>query len=300
MKPVFMSLFLVAALAAFSLQAQPAKEEPKIAAIINGEIITVDRVSELYDQLSPQMHESYERAGGKITFLQKYLIAKRLVLQEAAKTNFAQKPEVQSRVIEARDAVVYDQYIRQVVGASVVSEGDMRAYYEAHKSEFSEPEMVKARHIIVTPTEGTGVVNATQNDAKSPEAASMKIQMIAAQLARGASFNELATQLSEDGSASLGGDLGWFPREKMVAAFDAVAFSLEKGKISPIVETEFGYHIVKVEDRRAARVRPLSEVHELVRDRLLTEHGEQVLAEVNSLTMQLRAASRVSVYPENF
>ncbi len=132
--------------------------------------------------------------------------------------------------------------------------------YKENLSKYTTPEQVRARHILV---------KFNQQKKKSQVAAKVKIQKAIERL-KSESFAVVAKDLSEDpGSASKGGDLGFFKRGQMVKAFEEVAFSLEKGKVSSIVESDFGYHIIKVEDKKDKYVKPLKEVELLVASDLL-------------------------------
>jgi peptidyl-prolyl cis-trans isomerase D len=117
---------------------------------------------------------------------------------------------------------------------------------------FRMPERVKARHILIK-TQG-------KSDAEK-KAALAKAQDILKQLKAGADFNQLAMKNSEDTSnAPKGGDLGWFVRGQMVPEFDKAAFAMKQGDLSDIVNTDFGYHIIKIDEKENARVKPFEEV----------------------------------------
>jgi peptidyl-prolyl cis-trans isomerase C len=279
-------------------QPEPAKPQPKIAATVNGEVITVEELERHYARLSPQMREQYEKNGGKMQFLDWY-INKRLVVQEAIKQRYEKTPEGAFDVEAAREAALFDSYIRNVVASSIVSESDIVAYYEANKEQFKAPPMIRARHIIATPTAGN-IVNTTGDDAKNDAEALEKIRRISIQLnASKGSFAEAAAQFSEDGSATSGGDLGWFPRGKMVPEFEEVAFTLKTGEISHVVKTQFGYHLIQLVDRRDEGYLPLSELRGDIQEGLLRERGDKIMQEVQMLTRELRDLAKVSINREN-
>lgn len=157
------------------------------------------------------------------------------------------------------------RYINEVVGHVLASDEEVKAHYEAHKDKYATPE-VKARHILVRVEPGAS--EETVNQARA------KIEDIKKQLDRGADFAELANKYSDDKSnAEDGGDLGWFGRGVMVKEFEEAAFALEVGKISDPVKTQFGFHLIKVDDKR---IRGFEEAKEDVR-RDLTRQKEDAL-----------------------
>lgn len=149
-----------------------------------------------------------------------------------------------------------------------VSNEEVEAYYNAHPAEFSLPERVRARHILLRVDE-----NAPEEE-KAP--VRKKAEELVAKAKGGSDFAELAKKHSEDqGSAPSGGDLGFFGRGQMVPPFEAVAFSLEPGSVSDIVETNFGLHIIKVEAKEEARQQSLDEVRHALRVRLAREKAHE-------------------------
>lgn len=136
-------------------------------------------------------------------------------------------------------------------------DSEVQAFYDDNPSYFNVPESIHARHILIK-------VSDEEGQGHSREDALERIQNVETQLAEGADFAELAKVLSEGPSGVEGGDLGWFSRGQMVPPFEEAAFALEDGAISPIVETNFGFHIIKMEGRKEASVTPLEEVKESI------------------------------------
>ncbi len=133
-----------------------------------------------------------------------------------------------------------------------VSEQELRGAYAASLENFKTPEQIHARHILVATNDKSDA------DKKTLRA---KAEDIAKQAKGGANFAELAKKSSDDsGNASNGGDLGTFSRGQMVKPFEDVAFSLKAGEVSGVVETQFGYHIIKVEEKFPSKVTPFEEV----------------------------------------
>jgi len=279
-----------------------------IVASINGETITASKLDSMYARLAPAMREQYNATGGKAGFLDNYL-RKRLLVQEALKAGFDKKPDVQAEMETAKESALFDRYVREVVSAQVVKDADVRKYYDEHPDEFTTPERVKVRHIVV-------VGNGAGPHPKSNEQALEAIKQVATELhaktgsvhaadpvaaarIRGSYFAEMARKYSEDGSAETGGDLGWVVKGQLDPQFEAAAFKLEPGIPSGIVETRFGYHIILVEDREPAGHESFERVKPVLREYLLTQHATEVMATVTQLTNQLRASSKIAIYPEN-
>src|SRR5881628_2229768 len=148
-----------------------------------------------------------------------------------------------------------------------VKDDDVAEYYALHKDDkFTEPEQVRARHILVKVAADAGP------DAKA--AARKKAEELLAKVKAGADFAALAKERSEDaGSAANGGDLGLFTRGRMTPAFEEAAFALQAGGVSDVVETPFGFHVIKVEEHRPGGVKPLEAVHDEIADGLKRERA---------------------------
>jgi peptidyl-prolyl cis-trans isomerase D len=138
-------------------------------------------------------------------------------------------------------------------GKPQISDADIQAYYNAHKDQYQVKEQAKVRHILIAVPAGA--------DAKTDAAAKAKAEDILKQIKSGGNFAELASKNSDDpGSKTQGGELGWLDPGKTVPEFDKAAFSLPIGQVSDLIKTQFGYHIMQVEDRKTAHLRPLAEV----------------------------------------
>lgn len=138
-------------------------------------------------------------------------------------------------------------------GKPQVSDADIQAYYTAHQAQFTVKEQVKVRHILIAVPAGA--------DAKTDAAAKAKAEDLLKQVKAGANFADLASKNSDDpGSKTQGGELGFLDRGRTVPEFDKAAFSLAPGQTSDVIKTQFGYHILQVEAKNTAHVKPLSEV----------------------------------------
>ena len=173
--------------------------------------------------------------------------------------------------------------------ADLVSDEDIAAHYEESQAEFTTPEVVKARHILKKFPD-----NATdEQKAETKTAAEELLKTINAELAAGADFAELARTHSEGPSGAQGGALrggnpklppgDYFARGDMVKPFEETAFdSLEPGEVSGLVETQFGFHIIKLEEKRAPEVQPFDQVQYDIRQKLVQVSGVDEAKEVAS------------------
>jgi peptidyl-prolyl cis-trans isomerase C len=186
----------------------------------------------------------------------------------------------------ARNIVIEKGIKASVVDKVAVSDEDVRRYYESHPGEMSKPAEIRASHVLFRVPEGAAA-EAKGQVRERAEAALAKVKA-------GEDFAAIARQSSEDpGSAPNGGDLGYFPRGRMVAPFDEAAFGLASGQVSGLVETRFGYHIIKITDRRDARQASLEEVAAPLRGFLEQKKARE---DMESLVKTLRASAKVEVF----
>jgi len=174
----------------------------------------------------------------------------------------------------------------RIVDSIVIAEAESRNFYDAHPEYFQEPETVKASHILVKVAEGA--------DAAQKTAADQKIELIQQKLKNGEDFTALARQFSEGPSRSNGGDLGYFRRGQMVGPFEQAAFAMQPGQISDKVVTQFGYHLIKVTDKKAAGIVSYTEAREKIDGHLKRVKADQ---EVKSYIRSLRDAADIQLLP---
>lgn len=164
------------------------------------------------------------------------VINSKIVNEKVAAIDLSANPEVQKQLEEAKKQIERNVFIQEELNKRI-TEDKLKAAYEKYKAEFPKVEEVKARHILV------------KDEAKASEI----IQKIKA----GESFEDLAKANSTDGTASLGGELGYFAKESVVPEFGEAAFAMAPGSMSETpLKTQFGFHVIKVEDKR---VRPAPE-----------------------------------------
>ncbi len=186
---------------------------------------------------------------------------------------------------QRRDLINAKTIEAEVAPKLAVTDQDLDAFYKGNPEQFKEPETVRASHILV------GVAKDAAPAAK--QAAKTEAEGLLKRVKAGEDFAALAKAHSKDSvSAAVGGDLNFFPKGQMVPPFDAAVFAMKPGEISNLVETDFGYHIIKLTDRRDGRVVPLAEVKDRLSD-FLKQRKQQEL--VQQYLLSLKAKYRVEV-----
>ena len=175
----------------------------------------------------------------------------------------------------------------QMAGKITVAEEDAKKFYSENPKRFETPEQVRASHILIRPDPNAKDPNEAKAQAKA------KIQELLTKIKAGADFAQLAKTNSACPSASRGGDLDFFPRGQMEPSFEKVAFETDVNNVSDIVETPYGYHIIKVTARQAASTTPF----EQVKDRIINQVTQRKRNEfMSQYIQQLRAGAKI-IYP---
>ncbi|MCH7556513.1 MAG: peptidylprolyl isomerase [Planctomycetes bacterium] len=187
---------------------------------------------------------------------------------------------------QARKGMTYRKVMEvQWAGKINITEEDAKKHYDENPTKFEVKEQVRASHILITP-------DTTDPDA-DPNQAKAKIQDLLEQIKDGADFAELAKANSDGPSAARGGDLDFFPRGKMAPPFEKAAFELEVGKVSDIVETRFGYHIIKVTGHKDAGTTSF----EQARDNIIKQLTQKKQSEFSKKYLESLKAEANIVYP---
>jgi peptidyl-prolyl cis-trans isomerase C len=177
------------------------------------------------------------------------------------------------------------------LGTADVNEADALAYYQQNQDSYKIPEQVRASHILITPEKGPDV------DPEAADAAAReKAEQLLEQVKAGADFAQLAKENSDCPSASKGGDLGFGRRQTWVAPFSDAAFALQPGQISDVVKTRFGYHIIKVTDRKEPTEIPFDNVKENIIQTLRTKKE----SELTNKCIDLLKSKADIVYAEGY
>jgi peptidyl-prolyl cis-trans isomerase C len=217
----------VLAIALFASLPLRAEDNPVLAKV-NGSEIRQSDVALAEEELGPSLAQM-DPATKKENVLA-FLIDMKIVAKAAEDKKIEDRPDFKARLAFARNRLLMDNLLG-AEGKAATTDDAMKKVYEEAAKQISGEQEVHARHILVE----------TEDEAKAIEA----------DLKKGADFAELAKSKSKDpGGAADGGDLGFFTKDQMVPEFSAVAFSLDPGKISDPVKSQFGWHIIKVEEKR--------------------------------------------------
>lgn len=227
-------------------------------ATVNGETVTAEQLAHIaeqqagagLEQLQPQQREA----------LLQQLIQLTLLAQEAERDGLAERPDIEALIQNSRRTALAQAALRQLADEEPLEEADLRERYDEQYGGEGEVEL-SARHILV----------------ESEATAAMLIE----ELDDGADFAELASEHSIGPTAERGGDLGWFSAEQMVPVFSEAAQALETGAYSTEpVQTQFGWHVILLEDQRTAEPPAFEEVAEQLRNQAI---GERIEAHINAL-----------------
>jgi peptidyl-prolyl cis-trans isomerase D len=169
-----------------------------------------------------------------------------------------------------------------------ISEDQLKAQYQQNIQQYQVPNRVHVEHILLF-TKG-------KTDAEVAEI-KKKAEDVLKQVKKGGNFEELAKKFSEDpGTKAKGGDLGWIVEKQTVPAFEKAAFSLSKGQISDLVQTEYGFHIIKLLEKETAHTKPFDEVKDSLRaPLLLTEADRQANEEADKISAEIRKSNKTSL-----
>ena len=252
----------------------------EIVASIGGINITreeIDRAAEDNFETLIQVPEAQQAS-----FLSSLIAIQKIAARNAISEGLANSDAVQQRLAYQKEKILHDIWVAEQIHARV-TENDIRAYFDTYVApelakQNENVEEVQARHILV----------ATQGEAET----------VIKRLEKGEGFAALAGELSLGPSASRGGNLGYFLAEEMVQAFSDAAFALQPGELSAPVETEFGWHVIRLEDRRVLPPPSFEDLSEQIRvfleqqernlffDELLTSYDFQVYGEETSMLQE--------------
>jgi peptidyl-prolyl cis-trans isomerase C len=257
-------LALLGTICAAALPAAAADDA--VVATINGQPVTEAELATIGEELSSafqNLPDEKKRAAALSA-----LIEVRLLVADAEAKGIDKKPDIARRIALLRDRALHSAYIEDQISSKVTDE-EVRARYDKEIAAAPPVNEVRASHILV--------------DSKE------KAEEIIKQLDGGADFATLAKENSKDGSANEGGDLGYFGPGRMVAEFEKAALALDVGAYTKEpVQTQFGWHVIKVTDRRQQLPPPFEKVKDQIKAAVLTE-------KYFDLVKSMRAAATVDI-----
>ena len=206
------------------------KMETKIVATVDGKPIFLSEIIGMAQRL-PEQYRKMSLEAVYPSLLTRAIDSK-LVILEGRRAGFSKDPDVKKRLLDVEDQIISEIFLTKTIGSQVTEEALQKIYSET-KSEMASGDQIKARHILLDSEE--------------------KAMEIIKKLQAGGEFAKLASEYSTGPSAASGGDLGWFGEGQMVPEFSKAAFALNPGDIvTKPVKTQFGWHIILVEDRKVS------------------------------------------------
>lgn len=277
-----------------SVENPPAAAAPvppeTVVLTIGDEKITAGEIDHLIDMI-PEQYRAQARASGRRQFADN-IVRLKVMAQEARRRKLDQTPAFKDQIAFQSENLLAQTLYRDLATNTKVDEATARAYYDQHKDEYIQ---VKASHVLIR-VKGSPFPVGKDKDGKekkelTEEEALAKANEIRKRLLAGEDFAKVAKEESDDaGSAANGGDLGTFGKGRMVPAFETVAFKEPVGQISEPVKSQFGYHVIKVVERKE---RTFAEVQ--------PEIDKKLPAEMAQKTMEkLRTEAKVVMDPAYF
>lgn len=244
--------------------------QDKILATVGNKFITLKDFKQKLSKL-PSYYQGMAEKNKKNLFDD--MIVESLFLEDAIRKGVNKDKEVRDILEEARKKIIIAKFVKTEVDDKIkVSEEELKKYYEEHKDDFKKPEMWRASHILV----------ASEGEAKD----------IMALLSGGKNFQDLAKEKSIDATSSRGGDVGYFKKGQVMPEFENVCFNLKIGQTSGIVHTQFGYHIIKLTDKRLESVQSFEEARPAIENELKIKKRNELF---DKLVLDLKNKYRVRV-----
>lgn len=228
-------------------------------AVVNGKPVPSSRADVMIKQLAAQGQPDSPQLRSMV---KEELINREILMQEADKRGITNSPEVKNQVDIARQSIAIRALVQDYLKKNPVSDADIKAEYDKFKTQAGDKEY-HARHILVD----------KEDEAKA----------IIAKLKAGAKFEDLAKQSKDPGSAAHGGDLDWASPASFVKPFSDAMVALKKGEFTETpVKTQYGYHVIKLEDVRAAKIPTLEEVKPQIAESLQQKKLQAFQQELHS------------------
>ena len=238
-------------------------ENGRTVAVVGGQPIYEAELEAAIAQMSAR-GRNYNTPEGRKALLDQ-LVAQKLFLMDAKKSLMEFEPQFKAQLAKVKDDLLFQYAVSKTLDAVKVTEAEIKAFYDANPDQFAGQPTVSASHILVDSEE---------------KAAELLAKIQAGEI----TFEDAAAQHSSCPSSAQGGNLGQFGRGQMVPEFDQACFSMEVGELRGPVKTQFGYHLIKVEQKNEAAVMAFEEVAENIKNNLFQQkQNEAYAAKVNEL-----------------
>ena len=245
----------------------------KTLATIANKSITVKDFKDKFSKL-PKYYQAVAEKNKKS--LLDDMIVESLFLEDAVRKGVDKDKEIKDILEEAKKKIIVAKFVKLEVDDRVsVSEDEMKKFYEEHKDEFKAPEMWRASHILT----------ASEGEAKN----------ILNELSRGGNFEAIAREKSIDATSLRGGDVGYFRKGQVVPEFESACVGLNVGQLSGIIHTQFGYHVIKLTDKKIEALEPYEDVKPRIENVLKLKKRVELFDE---LVVSLKEKYRVRVEPD--
>ncbi len=272
MKRTIRTVLLIGALGVSGVMAS------EVIATVNGDKITKEDANAFLQQIQPNQPISFDMLDPQTRKkVVDGLIETELMAQAAQKAGVEKDPEYQRMLDLAKKKLMINQWAKQQYEKTIVSESEAKEFYDKNAQKFMMPEQVHARHILL-------------KDEKSAQELIDQLKGLKGEELK-KKFIELAKEKSSGPTGPKGGDLGYFTKDQMVVPFSKAAFALKKGEITPKpVQTQFGWHVIYIEDHKAAQKIPFEQIKEKVIQNLKQQRFTERMKKESE---QLKAQSKI-------
>ncbi|MDP3804371.1 MAG: peptidyl-prolyl cis-trans isomerase [Candidatus Omnitrophota bacterium] len=238
--------------------AKKSSDDDRVLVRVSNKLITVKDFKSQIAKIPPYYRNVVEK--DKKRYLDE-VIVEMLLYEEAVRKGIGSDREIREVINQAKKKIIIAKLIKDEVEDKMnATDDEMRKYYEARKDEFKTPELWRASHILV----------ASEREAKD----------VLDELAKGAKFEDLASARSTDATASRGGDVGYFRAGQVVPDFENTCIKLSMGQTSEIVRTQFGYHIIKLTDKKEAGLQSYEEAKRSIENELKRKKRNELFSKL--------------------
>jgi peptidyl-prolyl cis-trans isomerase C len=246
-------------------------ESPGVLAKVGDKKITQADMNRVIGFYEPEQRKAIEKNPQLKEAILWQIVQGMVIAKIAREKGFDKKPDVKGQQDMMVTNFLATQYMqKEILDKVTITEAQTKAYYKDHQDAFKTPESIRVRHILIKAAAPT----ASEEEKKAVKA---KAEGVLERLKKGEDFAKVASEVSDDpGTKDKGGDLDFFPKGTMIPAFEEAAFALKTGELSGVVETEYGYHIIKMEEKKEAVLEPYDKIKDKVKEMALQDKKKAV------------------------